>query len=374
LNSRERVWAALELEEADRVPIWEMGIDTIHIETITGKEIAVEDELSATERKKAAIKRADITLLCYTLLCYEKLGFDAIGGGLTQPEDWEPQIFPDGTFTDEWGRIFIYDAKVKDSFQYYSRNLIKTIEDFENHPFPDPNAQGRTDVLEHLIRKVDGKMAVAGFTRNPFVLAWEIFGIENFFILLRKDYTSMKKIIERITDFNTECIKIMADLGVDFIVNNGDLAEERGPMLSLKYFEDLIFPCMRREVEAAHKRGLPFIKHTDGNINPLLEGFVKLARVDGLHSLDPSAGVDIGAVKEEYGDKLVLMGNVSVDKLALESKEKIIEETKNCIEKASPGGGHFLVSSNSWYGDAKLENCLTMVEVGKKYGVYPIRR
>ncbi len=369
MNSRERVWAALELEEADRVPIWEMGIDTIHIETITGKEIAVEDELSATERKKAAIKRADITLLCY-----EKLGFDAIGGGLTQPEDWEPQIFPDGTFTDEWGRIFIYDAKVKDSFQYYSRNLIKTIEDFENHPFPDPNAQGRTDVLEHLIRKVDGKMAVAGFTRNPFVLAWEIFGIENFFILLRKDYTSMKKIIERITDFNTECIKIMADLGVDFIVNNGDLAEERGPMLSLKYFEDLIFPCMRREVEAAHKRGLPFIKHTDGNINPLLEGFVKLARVDGLHSLDPSAGVDIGAVKEEYGDKLVLMGNVSVDKLALESKEKIIEETKNCIEKASPGGGHFLVSSNSWYGDAKLENCLTMVEVGKKYGVYPIRR
>ena len=364
MNSRERVWAAFEMREPDRVPIWETGIDIVHVESITGREIVAAEEPSATEKKKLGL----------TLLAYEKVGFDVIGGGLTQPENWQPEVFQDGTYTDEWGRIFIYDAKVKDSFQYYSKNLIKTVGDFENHPFPDPHAPGRTDSLEYLVRKVDGKMAVAGSIRNSFVLAWEVFGIENFLVLFRKDYNAMKRIVEKITEFNTECIKIMADLGVDFIFNNGDLAEERGPMLSLRYFNDLIFPTMRREVETAHREGLPFIKHTDGNINSLLEGFVELAGIDGLHSLDPSAGVDIGNVKEKYGDRLVLMGNVSVDKLALGSKEEIIGETKTCIKNASPGGGHFLASSNSWYGDTKLENCLTMVEVGKKYGVYPIRR
>ena len=39
--------------------------------------------------------------------------------------------------------------------------------------------------------------------------------------------------------------------------------------------------------------------------------------------------------------------------------------------QAAPGGGYILSSSNSWYTDVKLENCLAMVETGRKYGVYP---
>jgi uroporphyrinogen-III decarboxylase len=66
------------------------------------------------------------------------------------------------------------------------------------------------------------------------------------------------------------------------------------------------------------------------------------------------------------------MGNVSVDNLATKSREEIVEETKTCIRKASPGGGHILSSSNSWAAGAKLENCLTMVETGRRYGAYPI--
>ncbi len=68
---------------------------------------------------------------------------------------------------------------------------------------------------------------------------------------------------------------------------------------------------MKRQVETAHRFDIKFIKHTDGNVLPLLPDMAEI--VDGVHSLDPSAGVDIGKVKEEYGDSLVLMGNVSVD-------------------------------------------------------------
>jgi len=138
----------------------------------------------------------------------------------------------------------------------------------------------------------------------------------------------------------------------------------------VKYFREVIFPDLRKQVEAAHKKGLKFIKHTDGNINLLLDDLANI--VDGLHSLDPSAGVDIGEVKAKYGDKLVLMGNVAVDSLARKSEKEVVEETKECIRRASPGGGHFLSSSNSWFTDAKLENCLAQVKTGRKYGKYPI--
>jgi uroporphyrinogen decarboxylase len=82
--------------------------------------------------------------------------------------------------------------------------------------------------------------------------------------------------------------------------------------------------------------------------------------------------MDIGDVKRRYGDKLVLIGNVSVDNLCRKTKKEIIEETKGCLHRAAPGGGYILSSSNSWYTDAKLENCLAMVDAGRKYGRYPI--
>ena len=121
------------------------------------------------------------------------------------------------------------------------------------------------------------------------------------------------------------------------------------------------------------KNNIKFIKHTDGYINPILEDLVNIAKVDGLHSLDPSAGVDIKEVKERYGDRLILHGNISVDNLATKSVTEIVEETKTVIQAASPGGGHILSSSNSWYGGVKLDNCYAMVETGRKYGRYPIQ-
>jgi len=66
------------------------------------------------------------------------------------------------------------------------------------------------------------------------------------------------------------------------------------------------------------------------------------------------------------------MGNVSVDNLCRKTPEEIVQETKECIRVAAPGGGFILASSNCWYADAKLENCLAMVDTARKYGHYPI--
>ncbi|MEM2875757.1 MAG: uroporphyrinogen decarboxylase family protein, partial [Candidatus Bathyarchaeia archaeon] len=179
------------------------------------------------------------------------------------------------------------------------------------------------------------------------------------------------KAMERLTDFNVKVIDLLTDFGAELIISTGDYCEKKGTMVPIKFFEEKIFPNLKKQVEAAHRKGVKFIKHTDGNINPILDKLANI--VDGLHSLDPTAGVDIGLVKENYGDKLVLMGNVAVDTLSRKDKEEVIKETKECIKNASPGGGHFLSSSNSWYTDAKLENCLAMVKAGRKYGRYPIK-
>ncbi|MGA3406586.1 MAG: uroporphyrinogen decarboxylase family protein [Candidatus Bathyarchaeia archaeon] len=198
-----------------------------------------------------------------------------------------------------------------------------------------------------------------------------MFSVTDFVRWLYGNPAFLRRVIEKITDFNVEIAKQMIDAGVDVIVGDGDYCEKRGPLVPVKFFKDVILPNLRRQVDVAHKAGLKFIKHTDGNINPLLPDLANV--VDGLHSLDPTAGVNLGDVKKLYGDKLVLMGNVSVDNLCRGSVQDIVDETKSCLLAAAQGGGYILSSSNSWYTNAKLENCLAMVETGRKYGRYPIR-
>lgn len=344
-NGRERVLATLNFEEPDRVPITELGIDPCHVNAIAGSKGHLE--------------------------CYRRLKFDIVLGGASEPEGWKPKFLPDGSFIDEWGRIYRTDLRTRTSIPVDT--TIRSLEDWENHPHPDPEAPGRIEAFRRLVKSVkDGEMLVAGSTRSPFAIAWEIFTPPKFCQLLFEKPKAIARVIEEITDFNIGITRLLIEAGAELIIQGGDIAEKRGPMVSLKYFKEIIFPNLRRETEEAHKRGVKFIKHTDGNVLPLLEGLLEEARVDGMHSLDPSSGVDIGAVKERYGDRLILVGNVSVDNLAIKSKDEVMRETMECIAKAAPGGGYILSSSNSWYTDCKLENCLAMVEVGRRYGKYPI--
>ena len=56
--------------------------------------------------------------------------------------------------------------------------------------------------------------------------------------------------------------------------------------------------------------GLYTIKHTDGNIMPILDSLIA-AEPHALHSLDPQGGVDLGGLKQANGDSVCLIGNVN---------------------------------------------------------------
>jgi uroporphyrinogen decarboxylase len=366
MNSRERVLTTLDHKEPDIVPITEMAIDTPILEAIAGRKFGGPVSLQA---QLSANRDRELSKVEMTVRTYEKLGFDVVFCDLSAPDNWEAKANSDGTMTDEWGRILTFDSQCKAWVPF--RSQFKTPEDAKAFPFPDSNAPGRTFALEHTRKLAGENTAVAAFIRDPFAHVWEMFQVNNFVRWMYEQPSLIRNTIERMTSFNVDIIGRVAETSVDFIVSGGDYSEKNGPMVPVKFFRDVVLPNLRKQADAAHRAGLKFIKHSDGNLNPLLEDLSEI--VDGLQSLDPTAGMDIGAVKTRYGDKLVLMGNVAVDTLTFGSRAQVVEETKACLRRAGPGGGYVLSSSNSWYGGAKLENCLAMVETGKEYGRYPIR-
>ena len=365
MKKRERVIKALEIEEPDTVPITELDMEVPIMEVIMGESLQV---VTSLQTPIIADRRLERKRTDFKIECYRRVGFDLLTIDLSPPEGWKPKENPDGTIVDLWGRTLLLDTEAKAWVPYGT--IFNQPEDFEDFEFPDPNATGWTYATDYAKKTIGEEMALATFMRDPFAHAWEIFTPVRFVTWMYQRPDFIRRVIEKLADFNIEIIRQTAEAGADFIISGGDYCEEKGPMVPLEFFRDVIFPNLKRQVDEAHRRGIKFIKHTDGNVNPLVEDLANI--VDGLHSLDPTAGVEIGEVKAKYGDRLVLMGNVAVDSLARKSREEVIEETRMCIRKASPGGGHILSSSNSWAAGAKLENCLAMVETGRKYGVYPI--
>lgn len=114
------------------------------------------------------------------------------------------------------------------------------------------------------------------------------------------------------------------------------------------------------------------MKHTDGNLWPIMDDIVDTG-LDALDPLEPMAGMDIGKVKERYGDRIALAGNVDCGELLSRgTTEDVVEAVKETIAKASPGGGHILASSNSIHPAVKPENYRAMVEAAKEFGQYPL--
>lgn len=364
VKSRERVLEALGLEEPDRVPLTEVDVEVPIMEEVLGETFPAATSL---QTQVLADRRLEKKRTEFKVEFSRKVGFDLLILDLSAPEGWIPRTMPGDLMVDLWGRVLKLDRKAKAWVPYAT--VFNTPEDVEAFQIPDPEAYGWTFSMELGVEMVDGDVAVAGFIRDPFALAWEMLTPMKFVLWMHRERGVIEGLLERLTEFNVEVIKRIGEVGVDFIVSGGDYCEEKGPMVPVGFFRERVFPMLARQVNAAHSRGLLFVKHTDGNIMPILEDLAGL--VDGLHSLDPSAGVDIAQVKSKHGDELVLMGNVAVDSLARKSVAEVVEETRMCIEKASPGGGHILSSSNSWAGGAKLANCLAMVEAGKKYGSYP---
>jgi len=133
--------------------------------------------------------------------------------------------------------------------------------------------------------------------------------------------------------------------GADGFALCSDYCFNTGPFLSPAMFGEFVAPYLARLVAGYREMGAYVIKHTDGNIMPIVDQMAA-ARPHGLHSLDPMAGVDIGEMKRLYGREMCLIGNVNCAVMQTGTDEEIIESCRYAMESGKPGGGYIFSTSN----------------------------
>ncbi len=164
--------------------------------------------------------------------------------------------------------------------------------------------------------------------------------------------------------------KFKAHGALDGVCLCADYCFNTGPFLSPAMFDDFITPYLKALIAGYRELGMYVIKHTDGNIMPIIDRLVE-AQPHALHSLDPQGGVDIAEVKKQYGDKICLIGNVNCGLMDTGTDEEVIESARYALKHGMPGGGYIFSTSNCVYTGMDLKRYDMILDIWRAEGNYP---
>jgi hypothetical protein len=122
-----------------------------------------------------------------------------------------------------------------------------------------------------------------------------------------------------------------------------DVAYKTGLMVSPRTLRTHFFPRFRRVIAPLKQAGIKVIWHSDGNVLPVLPDALDIG-IDGIDPLERTAGMDIAEVRQAYGRRLILVGNVDSRVLTFGSEQEVRRAVRECIVSADAGGGHFVQS------------------------------
>lgn len=149
-----------------------------------------------------------------------------------------------------------------------------------------------------------------------------------------------------------------------------DYCFNTNPFFRPDQFEEFIVPYLKRGIEEYRKMGYYSIKHTDGNVMPILKQIAD-CKPDAIHSLDPQGGVSIPAVREIVGDDICLIGNVNCGLLQTGTDEEMRADVLRSLKQGMANGrGYIFSTSNCVYTGLPLERYETMIELWKAHGNY----
>lgn len=340
LTSTERVLRVLRREEPDRVP---------HFEWLISARVREALCPGAGGHNEFAVR----------------MGHDAV---LVDPDFTREQVGPT-LWRSEWGYVLDYG---KEEHGVEVESPIQCMEDFARYRVPDPHAPGRYRSIEKAVAQYKGIKAIGVHLNDVFSIPRYLMGMTNLLMAIAAEPELVRALVDMSVAVNLAMAKEVAARGADFVWTGDDYAYNTGPLMSPEDFRALFFPGLARVASGFRELGLPFIKHTDGKLWPIIDMLVD-SGITCLDPIDPQAGMDLARVKAAYGHRVALKGNVDCGHtLSHGTAQEVVEDTLRALRQGAPGGGFILSSSNSIHSAVHPENYRVMMETLKAHGRYPL--
>jgi len=384
LTSKERVIAAINHEEPDRVPI------VIGVSNATGIKMKTYQKIKAL----AGINAPDEYIYQWPELGtahVDEETLQRLHGDVRGVLDLEPSHVrernkgrePHAPYRDSWGTGQIEITEGEWTPGAPPMPNANTLEDIEAYPWPDMDDPTRVAHIHAQAKMLadENEYAIMGtpWLLFPFERAIAMQGMDNFLLNMAIEPDFAKALLAKITE---KCKQMMGNFLretgelLDIIKIGDDLGSQESLLISPKMYREMIKPFHADLIAFTKERTqAKLFFHTDGDVFGLIDDLIEIG-VDILNPIQTSAGrmSDLEGLKRQFGDRIAFCGAIDTHSVLPQgSPEEVQQEVKRVIHALGPGGGYMVSSVHTIMNDVPAENVLAMVDAVEKYGTYPLK-
>lgn len=279
----------------------------------------------------------------------------------------ENKRLENGVFQNMWGERFVFNETGwgemrEDTYGalYYAENL----DEIMAFPFPSNDVMDYGNLREQCREARDKKLAV----RYGFGDIWQrpslVRGLENHLIDMAVNPDWVHYLSRVFTDFYVEDYKRAWEVSkgnIDIFLVVTDLGTQRGPLISVKMFEEFVAPYLSEIGETIHKFGAKFMFHTCGNISAFIPSVIKCG-VDILNPIQPTGAYEMTPESlSQFGREICFHGGMDVQNLIPRgTAEEIKREAKKYA--AAFGTGYILSPAHLFQPETPPENIIALYQ------------
>lgn len=345
MTSLERVTAALQFREPDRVPVYPLlcGISRRLVNAdyktwATDPEVCAQAYIRVTEKY-------DLDIICTLIdLSVEAADF---GAKLVYPEN--EAAHPDYTHP--------YIAKPED---------YKKIAPVD--PRQTPRMSSHLQLCRKLVEAKGKEVPVVAFVFGPLGILSMLRGQQNLFMDLITHAELVKSALEPITETLLDYCTALVSTGVHAIMLDTLFASKS--IMSKQMWLEFEGVHVKKLAEHIHNQGCMVMVHNCGGgmyMDVQLETMQPEA-VSFLHLPDDVASAQ--ELKEKYGGRTTLIGHIDPTWIIHATEDEVREECRKQIDQYKAGGGYILATGCEYPANADFRNAEVMVQVAKEYGKY----
>lgn len=246
----------------------------------------------------------------------------------------------------------------------------ETVAEIESFDWPNPDYLDFTPTYKKIKRVHDlGMAAFSGPWTYITTLAFDFFGMENFFIKMYENPEVVEAAIEHFVDFyliaNKKFFEEAGDeLDVFFFAS--DLGSQDDMLFSPELFRKFFLPGLGKIVGQAKSYGKKVMMHSCGAISKVIPDLINIG-IDALHPLQAKAkGMEAERLAREFGKDLVFVGGVDTQELLPFGTPEQVKEEVRRLKKVF--GERFVVSPSheGVLPNVSPENLLAMRDAARE--------
>jgi len=372
MTSRQRVLAALDQQEVDRVPI---DLGGTHNSTMCTQAYENFKAFLGVEAPTVELNKSFETVKMDEAVL-RRLPVDTRSVFINPPARSRTRWLDGRTYVDEWGVTF-HQPEDWPQFDMVGHPLAEaTLADLERYPWPDIEDAGRYAGLRERVRELhentDYAVCVSALDTTIFDKGWVLRGMEQFLSDLLLDPQFALALMDKVAGLQFRRHELFLEqVGpyIDAIMISDDMGTQNGPLIRPALYRKLVKPYHKRYVELIKSRSdARIIMHACGSVVDLVEDYIDVG-VDALHPMQVSAvGMTPANLKARFGGRMAFWGGIDTQWLLPKGKpEDVRQAVRDTLRIMGRAGGYVLAAVHNVQDDVPPENVWAMLEEAVGY-------